>query len=329
MRRLKTVAARASLILFAVSILVAALATRSEAIVGDVALTGLPPNSEISLKDDVTGQTETKRSDDGGAVVFFWGSRNSRAGNFTVTARNPSLFPGTPSRRIQLKDGNNRVDLTGLVTVMGGIVPRMPQHVFDFNLSARFFDRTLHPIGTSFALRLDYLPPIACCQDIFTLQPYVSGWAIPSVNIDRHVPFDFKGVYQARVSSGTIGGINVGVKHASDWGSSKNSDLTRQLLGENATIMGVVMAGVGWVRYDFDLKRLSGTEPKFEQVEGGFQKSDNAFRMEFNLGLGASWNNGVHAGVRVGVAPTFTDIFNGGSKSGVETNLGLTLGYRF
>jgi hypothetical protein len=318
---------RGSAIVAAALMLLVCFAARSEAVVGDVTLTGLPPNSEISLKDETTGQTEKRQSDDRGVVIFSWGTKNSQAGDFTVTARNPSLFPGTPSRKVQLKDGNNRVDLTGLVSMAGGVGPRMPMQAFEFTLNARFFDGALKPIGTSAAIRLDYVPPIACCQDTFTLQPYAGVWGVPSVSIRNHLPYDFKGKFQAEVDHGSMVGLNAGVKHVSQYDTG-GCQLCKQVLGDKAKIVGVAQAGIGWVHYDFHMQRLSMPQPNFVNANK-FNDTDNAFRMEFNLGLGAKWENGMFGGLKGGFAPTFTEIFNGGTKTRIEGSLGVTLGYAF
>jgi hypothetical protein len=301
-----------------VCILALVFADNAHAVVGDVTLTGLPPETSISLTNEKTGEKEERKTDDKGVVVIPLGGRNwDRGGHYTVTARNPSLFPGTPSRKIELTDGPNRKDLTGLVPFISGYVPRGNYHVFDFHVGARFFD--IPEIGTSLGLRADYSPPISFWEDVFTLRPYGSVWGVPSVRIASRKPFDFHGTHQERIDSGTMVGINVGVKHVSDmrrWGLSAN----------DANIVGILMAGVGWVHYDFDMKRVEDIKPHFKDVHN-FNSSDNAFRMEFNTGLAINKDN-YFIGLKGGVAPTVTDIFNGGNKLRWEGNISLVGGWR-
>ena len=296
-------------ILFGFFMVVIFIPARAFAVVGDVTLTGLPPNTSITLTNETTGAKEERKTDSWGTVVIPLTGKNWQSGSYTVTATNPRLFPGTPRRTIQLTDGPNRVDLSTLVAMMGGI---------EVNVGVRFFDGAL-PINPSPAIRVLYNPPLVCCQETFSLSPYLSAWTIPTVNIKDHKAIDHV-TFQNKVSDGTIWGFNAGLMHESNlakWGISTSS----------ADILGILMIGLGYVRYDFDMKRLAVQE-NINQNARGFNSTDNALRFEFNAGLSAKWGS-YSLGIRGGAAPTRTDIFNGGNRWRTEGNVGLVGKYNF
>ena len=290
------------------------------AVVSDVTLTGLPPDTTITLTDEKTGQKAEGKSDDRGIVVIPLTGRNWGAGNYKAEARNPAMFPGTPGRTIALKDGSNRVDLSGLVPFASGYRPRMSEHVFDAHAGLRFFD--LAPVGPSFALRADYTPPIAIMEDVFTLRPYVGGWAIPGINVEHHRPYD-DGSKQLRIKGGSIYGLNAGLKHISDlryWGVT--------LPDPKATLVGVVGLGIGWIHYAFDTERVHNLKSNFAEASDHFNRNANGFRMELNLGVAYSKDD-YFVGVKGGVAPTVTDVLNLDTQVRWEGNLSLVGGFRF
>jgi len=197
--------------------------------------------------------------------------------------------------------------------------PEGSQHSVNVNVNTRFFDGAL-PINPSAAIRVDYSPPIVWGQGTFNLSPYVSPWSIPSVNIRGHKPFDHGGIFQNKIDSGSIWGINAGLMHVSDlekWG----------LESECFDILGTLMFGLGWVRYDFDMKRLAVPQNPFQEARG-FNSTDNALRIDFNAGVSARWGD-YSLGIRGGVAPTHTNIFNGGNKWRTEGSVGLVGGIRW
>jgi hypothetical protein len=293
------------------------------AVVGDVTLTGLPPETTITLTDEKTGQKAEGKTDDRGIVVIPLGGRKWNAGSYTATARNPSMFPGTPSRRIELKDGSNRVDLSGLVPFASGVVPgrtpSMPYSVVDLHVGWRFFD--LAPVGPSLALRADYTPPVAFNEDMFTLRPYAGLWGVPSVNVTSHRPYD-NGSFQFRVKSGSMFGLNAGLKHVSDlrkWGLVAPDP--------GVSILGIIGAGIGWLYYCFDTERVD-ISPDFAKAHDGFRRSAHGFRMELNTGIAISKDN-YFVGVKGGVAPTVTNVLNLDTQLRWEGNISFVGGWRF
>ena len=299
---------------------VIAFAPAAHAVVNDVTLTGLPPDTTITLTDEKTGQKAEGKSDDRGIVVIPLTGRSWGAGNYKAEASNPRMFAGTPSRTIALKDGSNRVDLSGLVPFASGYRPRMIEHAVDAHMGLRFFD--LAPVGPSFALRVDYTPPIALAEDVFTLRPYIGGWAIPGINVADHRPYD-DGKKQLRINGGSIYGINAGLKHISDlryWGVT--------LPDPKASLVGVVGVGIGWIHYAFDTKRVENLKSNFAEASDHFNKNANGFRMELNAGV-AYTKDDYFVGFKGGVAPTVTDVLNLDTQVRWEGNLSLVGGFRF
>lgn len=295
-------------------------ADKAHAVVGDVTLTGLPPDTTITLTDEKTGQKAEGKTDDRGIVVIPLMGRNWGAGSYTATARNPNMFPGTPSRRIELKEGSNRVDLSGLVPFASGYRPRVPQNVVDLHAGFRFFD--LAPVDPSFALRADYTPPFAFFGDYFTLRPYVGGWVVPGINTADHKPYD-TGKKQLRVDGGSIGGINVGLKHI--------SDLTQYgiVVPDPAVrVVGAVGAGIGWIHYSFDTSKLENLKTHFADAEDHFNRSADGFRMEVNVGVALERDNWF-LGLKGGVAPTVTNVLNLDWQVRWEGNVSVVGGWRF
>lgn len=292
----------------------------AHAVVNDVTLTGLPPDTTITLTDEKTGQKAEGKSDDRGVVFIPLSGRNWGSGNYKAEARNPAMFPGTPSRTIALKDGSNRVDLTGLVPFTGGYRPRMPDNVVDLHVGFRFFD--LAPVGPSLAIRADYTPPVALFEDVFTLRPYVGGWAIPGINVDNHRPYD-NGVKQVKVKDGSIYGINAGFKHISDlrhWGVT--------LPDPNVSLVGMVGFGIGWIHYSFETERVDNLKSNFAEASDHFKTHADGFRMEVNVGVAITRDN-YFFGLKGGVAPTITDVLNLDTQLRWEGNLSLVGGFRF
>ncbi len=284
----------------------------SPAVVSDARLTGLPPNTVVTLTNDKTGEKVEGKTDDRGIATFLLGDRNWEAGSYRVT------FWGV-SRAITLKDDPNQIDLSGLLPSIRGLLPGR-SHSIDIQPGVKFFEFALKPIDSSFGLRIDYSPPLLCCEDTFSLVPYVSLWTVPGVNIGKHPPFNFAGTFKS-IDDGWMLGLTIGLMHASDlakWG----------IAPESAAILGILMMGIGWAHYDFDLKRVAGFPHNFT-IADRFNSRDDALRLEFNVGVEANWPGGYFLGIRGGAAPTYTDIFNGGRRWRTEGSVGLVGGLRW
>src|SRR3989338_4636716 len=81
------------------------------AVVGDVTLTGLPPNTTVSLTNEETKEKVEQKTDDRGFVVIPMTGKNWQSGRHSVACQ----VDGKPvTSRIFLRDGVNRVDLTSL-----------------------------------------------------------------------------------------------------------------------------------------------------------------------------------------------------------------------
>src|SRR3972149_3626542 len=80
-------------------------------VVGDVTLTGLPPNTTVSLTNEETKEKVEQKTDDRGFVVIPMTGKNWQSGRHSVTCQ----VDGKPiTSRIFLRDGASRVDLTSL-----------------------------------------------------------------------------------------------------------------------------------------------------------------------------------------------------------------------
>lgn len=284
----------------------------SPAVVSDARLTGLPPNTVVTLSNEQTGETTEGKTDDRGTVVFLLGGRKLEAGRYRATV-------GGMSRSIQLKDGSNRIDLSGFFPGAGALLPGRGHSLY-LQPGVKFFDGALKPIHSSFALSFGYIPPLVCCGDFFSLSPYLNVWTVPGVNIGKHPPFNFAGTFKS-IDDGWMLGLTIGLMHASDlakWG----------IAPESAAILGILMMGIGWAHYDFDLKRVAGFPHNFT-IADRFNSRDDALRLEFNVGVEANWPSGYFLGIRGGAAPTYTDIFNGGRRWRTEGSVGLVGGLRW
>jgi hypothetical protein len=303
------------------------------AVVSDATFTGGGlGRTTISITNEETKETvRGDREKTGAPIVIPLESRKWRAGShYTVTFTDPNSQKPVTVKGVEFKDGHNEISLSTLLAMAGGAgtggagsataaggTPGMPSSIVDLHVGWRFFN--IKEIGPSVALRADYSPPIVFNEDYFNLRPYVGGWVIPSVHIDSHKAIDFNHVFQKKIDSGTIYGMSGGVKHISDmarWG----------LKADDAKIIGVASAGIGWVHYGFDLKKRDFS-PDFTDAHN-FNSSGNGFRMEYNLGLGINRNNWF-VGLKGGIAPTWIDIFNGGTKTVWEGNVGVVGGWNF
>ena len=86
-------------------------ASTALAVVGDVTLTGLPPNTAVSLTNEETKEKVEQKTDERGFVVIPMTGKNWQSGRHSVTCQ----VDGKPvTSRIFLRDGANRVDLTAL-----------------------------------------------------------------------------------------------------------------------------------------------------------------------------------------------------------------------
>lgn len=292
----------------------------AEAVVQNVTLTGLPPKTSVTLRNKKTNEEVKRETDDRGAVVIPLTGRNwDRGSHYSVTATNSAMFQGSRTKdNVDLNDGNNTVSLAGLVMFYSGDTRGMRQHLIHFDVGWHFF--SIEPMGPSIGLTAAYSPPFVMAEDVFNVRPYVSGWVIPSVHINSHKPFDFNGIVQKKIDSGSVYGFNAGLKHTSDmanWG----------LKIDDGKIIGALSAEMGVVRYDFDLKKLKNPEPEFKNANK-FDRSASGFRLGFNAGLGINKDNWF-LGVKGGVAPTFIDILNGGCRTVWEGNVGVLGGWMF
>src|SRR3990167_8066267 len=81
------------------------------AVVGDVTLTGLPPNTTVSLTNEETKEKVEQKTDERGFVVIPMTGKNWQSGRHSVTCQ----VDGKPvTSKIFLRDGANRVDLTSI-----------------------------------------------------------------------------------------------------------------------------------------------------------------------------------------------------------------------
>lgn len=89
------------------------LPSKAAAVVTDATLTGLPPNTEVSLTNDTTGEKEEKKTDENGVVVIIPEGKNWQPGSYTVGIQQPGREP--VRHPITLRDGPNRFDLAGIL----------------------------------------------------------------------------------------------------------------------------------------------------------------------------------------------------------------------
>lgn len=92
----------------------------AQAVVGDVTLTGVPPNTTVIFTNETTGdKVEAKtddrddKSNDKGALVIPVGAKNWQAGTYNVTVKEPS--GRTVSKPVPLRDGTNEMDLSRIL----------------------------------------------------------------------------------------------------------------------------------------------------------------------------------------------------------------------
>src|SRR3989338_8203741 len=96
------------------------------AVVGDVTLTGLPPNTAVSLTNEETKEKVEQKTDERGFVVIPMAGKNWQSGRHSVTCQ----VDGKPvTSRIFLRDGVNRVDLTALTLAARPLDPANRQKV--------------------------------------------------------------------------------------------------------------------------------------------------------------------------------------------------------
>src|SRR3990172_676047 len=94
------------------------------AVVGDVTLTGLPPNTAVSLTNEETKEKVEHKTDDRGFVIIPMTGKNWQSGSHSVTCQ----VDGKPvTSKIFLRDGVNRVDLTSLTRSLRTLDPANAQ----------------------------------------------------------------------------------------------------------------------------------------------------------------------------------------------------------
>lgn len=94
--------------------------------VGDVTLTGLPPNTAVSLTNEETKEKVEHKTDERGFVVIPMTGKNWQSGRHSVTCQ----VDGKPvTSRVFLRDGVNRVDLTAFTYSAKPLDPANAQKV--------------------------------------------------------------------------------------------------------------------------------------------------------------------------------------------------------
>jgi len=103
-----------------------ALPSKLFAVVTDVTLTGLPPNTTITLTNEETKERVEQKTDDRGFVNIPLTEKKWQSGRHSVTCQ----AEGKPvTSKIFLRDGANRVDLTALTYSARPIDPAKAQRV--------------------------------------------------------------------------------------------------------------------------------------------------------------------------------------------------------
>src|ERR1700756_2967331 len=83
-----------------------------KAVVNDLTLTGVPPNTVVTLTSE-TGETEEKRTDDkGGIIIIPLEHRKWESGSYTVTITEEGGKQN--SQKLTLHDGSNEVSIATL-----------------------------------------------------------------------------------------------------------------------------------------------------------------------------------------------------------------------
>jgi hypothetical protein len=99
----------------------------ANAVVNELTLTGVPPNTVVTLTNE-TGQTEEKRTgDDGGSIVIPLTERNWEKGKYTVTITEKD--GKTTAQQITLTDGVNKFEFGTLFTSL--VKPKIPFRISD------------------------------------------------------------------------------------------------------------------------------------------------------------------------------------------------------
>jgi hypothetical protein len=282
------------------------------AVVGDVNLTGLPPNTTITLTDEKTGQTAEGKTDDKGAVVIPLGGKNWGAGRYTLTARNTSI-----KETVNLTDGANKLDFSR----MGYSGVRMPGtgHVLELELGSYFPDGGQKDIGTSFMFRFNYTPPIRlCCDDgPLNVMPYVSFVGVPAMSTPDVKRLDFHGQYQGEVRNPSQYGARAGGKAVAPLGN----------IGD-WTVVGVGQFGIGTEYSSASVHRFNDVATPFRNVHN-FDKTAWGFLFDIQAGLSIRNSRGCFLGIRGGLVPTHDDWLNGRAKFRSNGELGLVAGFIF
>jgi hypothetical protein len=284
------------------------------AVVGDVNLTGLPPNTTITLTDAKTGQTAEGQTDDKGAVVIPLGGKNWSAGQYTLTARNTSI-----KETVNLTDGANKLDFSRLP--YSGV--RMPGtgHVLELELGSYFPDGSQKDVGTSFMFRFNYTPPIRLCCDNsrLNIMPYVSFVGVPDMSTPHVKRLDFFGQYQGEVRNASQYGVRAGGKAVAPLGN----------IG-GWTAVGVGMFGIGTEYSSASVHRFNDVSPEFQFRDvHNFDKASWGFLFDIQAGLSIRNSRGCFLGIRGGLVPTHDDWLNGRAKFRSHGELGLVGGFTF
>jgi len=114
------------LVFFAFLLALLLPATAAFAVVGDVTLTGLPPNTSVTLTNEETKERVEQKTDDRGFVIIPLAGKNWQSARHRVT----SSVDGKPvTSKIFLRDGANRTDLTALTYSARPLDPAKAQKV--------------------------------------------------------------------------------------------------------------------------------------------------------------------------------------------------------
>jgi hypothetical protein len=280
------------------------------AVVGNVELVGGPGLGEtISFTDEKgneTQETTQERKDDRtGAVVIFipLQGRNLPDGKYKIKWRGGETTA-------TLGPGVNRVEFHA----GGGEAPR---YVFNLGTTTRFFSDSYGPLKASTGLRFEVGAPINFGEGWFAHQPYLALTYLPGLQFHQRDPWDFDGIFQAKLRRGSMVDVSAGVQTNWDY------DLPR--VG-GAEVYGGYNVGVRYSHSSFTLERVNPPKPEFIDAHN-FDKTDNAFGFELGYRVWLQWDNGFWAGLRGGFTPTYTDALNGGRAWKGSGDVGVFIGY--
>ena len=113
-----------SFTLIALSLSLIFFPSKAFAVVGDVTLTSVPPNTTVTFTNDATGEkieAKTDERDDKGVMIILLGEKKWQAGTYTIAVREPT--GRMVSQPVPLSDGPNQMDLS---VILGTTAARQP-----------------------------------------------------------------------------------------------------------------------------------------------------------------------------------------------------------